>query len=80
MIESKHFKEMLIERNISTDLVDVTIAKPDVIEDKPDGTRHYLKRLESYNNHWLRVIVNICKRPPIKVTAFFDRRLRRMKK
>lgn len=68
---------MIKERNIPLDLVDMAIESPDFIEDKPDGTRHYLKKCDSMGDKWLRVVVNQLHKPKQRVTAFFDRRLRR---
>ncbi|MHC4873586.1 MAG: DUF4258 domain-containing protein [Planctomycetota bacterium] len=75
MIESKHFTEMLKERNIPSKIVDDVIDNPDRVESNEDGTKHYIKKID---DRWLRIIVNTGKTPPVKVTAFFDRRLRRL--
>ena len=79
MQDTKHFKEMLEERNIRPKWIDAAVENPDDIKDQQDGTRHYIKQIPEYGNRWLRVIVNPAKRPPARITAFFDRRLRRMK-
>ena len=80
MLSTKHFEEMMIERNIPVELVESTIANPDRIENNDDGTQHYLKQFKSFGNRWLRVVVNVNKKPYTKVTVFFDRRLRRKTK
>ena len=80
MQDTKHFRDMLQERNIRLDWVEETITEPDNVTDEEDGTRHYMKQIIDYGNRWLRVIVNPKKEPPVKITAFFDRRVRRMKK
>ena len=79
MQDTKHFKEMLQERNIRREWVDDAVDKPDDVRDQNDGTRHYIKQIPDYGNRWLRVIVNPEKEPPAGITAFFDRRLRRTK-
>ena len=79
MIDTKHFIEMLNERDITLKMVDSAMAVPDQIEEMEDGTKHYLKQFDSAGGRWLRVVVNMKTDPPRRVTAFFDRRLRRKK-
>ena len=74
---SKHFNQMLEERNIRRDWVDQALDVPDNVEDIEDRTRHYIKKIPEYENRWLRVVINIRVNPNRAVTAFFDRRLRR---
>jgi len=74
---TKHFRRMLEERGIRLEWIEQTIQSPDRIEDKPDGTTHFVKRIDQYDKRWLRVIVNTRVEPHRVVTAFFDRRLRR---
>ena len=74
---SKHFNQMLEERNIRRDWVDQALEIPDDVEDVEDGTRHYIKQIHEYGNRWLRVVINVQVNPNRAVTAFFDRRLRR---
>ena len=77
MLESRHFREMVKEREISLALVQMAIANPDFTEEKSDDTRHYIRKCEGKAEKWLRVIVNVRRQPPVIVTAFYDRRLRR---
>jgi len=77
MIDTKHFIEMLKERDISIKMVDSAMTVPDRVEDMEDGTKHYLKQFDTAGGRWLRVIVNMESGPPRRITAFFDRRLRR---
>jgi len=79
MDESKHFADMVIERGIEGGWVDRAIREPDRTEDHEDedGTRHFIKRIPEFENRWLRVVVNVVVEPERRVTAFFDRRLRR---
>ncbi len=77
MKDTSHFDDMLKERGISREWITCAMEKPDKIEDHDDGTRHYLKQIAEYGNRWLRIVVNIEVNPNKKVTAFFDRRLRR---
>jgi len=77
MIDTKHFIEMLKERDISLEMVDATMTLPDRVENIEDGTRHYLKQFDTAGGRWLRVIVNMESDPPRRITAFFDRSLRR---
>ena len=78
MKETFHFVDMLRERGIDRKWVDATLNNPDRTEDLSDGTRHYIKQIAEFDNRWLRIIVNTELEPNKCVTAFFDRRLRRM--
>jgi hypothetical protein len=68
---------MLKERGIEPEWVDRTIRDPDQTEDHDDGTRHFIRQIPEFGNRWLRVVVNVTVDPEKRVTAFFDRRLRR---
>ena len=72
-----HFSDMLAERGILPEWAERTLTDPDLIEEHDDGTRHYIKRIPEFGDRWLRVIVNVSVTPERRVTAFFDRRLRR---
>ena len=74
---TKHFRQMLAEREIRPEWVEQTIQAPDQVEDKPDGTRHFLRCIAENDRRWLRVIANTRAQPHRGVTVFFDRRLRR---
>jgi len=73
---TKHFKKMLEERRIWQEWADECIEEPEEIENRGDGTRHFLRRIEACGNRWLRVVVNAQAEPNKAVTAFFDRRLK----
>jgi hypothetical protein len=77
MEESRHFAEMLREREIDRGWVEQTLRKPERTEQREDGTRHYIRQIPEHGHRWLRVVVNVSVRPERAVTAFFDRRLRR---
>jgi len=77
MEDTGHFGDMLNERGIRREWADITILKPDRTEEHPDGTRHYIRKVPEFGNRWLRVIVNVASDPERRITAFFDRRLRR---
>jgi hypothetical protein len=77
MEDSKHFDDMLNERGIKKEWADRTTNDPDRTEDHEDGTRHFMKRIPEFGNRHLRVIVNVSVNPEKRITAFFDRRLRR---
>jgi len=77
MDKTNHFRKMLSERNIQEQWVERVLAEPDRIETHEDGTKHYLKQIQEYDNRWLRIIVNSELEEPLAVTVFFDRRLRR---
>ncbi|MCK4506324.1 MAG: DUF4258 domain-containing protein [Candidatus Aegiribacteria sp.] len=76
MKESKHFADMLKERGIKKEWVDLVFDSPDRVEEKGDGTRHFIKRIPEFGNRWLRIIVNTTTTPEILITAYFDRRVR----
>jgi hypothetical protein len=73
---TNHFEYIREERGIQKAWVERTVQQPDRIEDKTDGTRHYLKLIQEYGNRWLRVVINVSVEPNRGVTVFFDRRLR----
>ena len=77
MEDTSHFKDMLKERGIEREWADLAVLQPDRTEDHADGTRHYIRRIPDFGDRWLRVIVNVASDPERRVTAFFDRRLRR---
>jgi len=77
MDKTTHFRKMLSERNIREQWVERALTEPDRIEAHEDGTKHYLKQIQEYDNRWLRVIVRSELEEPVAVTVFFDRRLRR---
>jgi hypothetical protein len=68
---------MLKERGIAPEWVERAVGLPDKTEDHEDGTRHFIKRIPEFGYRWLRVVVNVTATPEKRVTAFFDRRLRR---
>jgi hypothetical protein len=77
MEDTVHFINMLNERGIKLEWADRTVREPDKIEDHDDGTRHFIRQIPEFENRWLRVIVNTTAMPEKRITAFFDRRLRR---
>ncbi len=77
MEDSVHFADMLRERGIKREWVDAALEGPDRTEDHDDGTRHFIKQIPAFGNRWLRVVVNSTVIPEKRITAFFDRRLRR---
>ena len=64
---------MMKERLIQPTWVDMTLNEPEKVNDKPDGTRHYLRRIPEHGNRWLRIVVNVKATPNKAVTVFFDR-------
>lgn len=73
---TRHFKAMLKERSIPMSLITSTLTEPEKVEDRDDGTRHFLRQIPKRGNRWLRAIVNTTAVPNKAITAFFDRRLR----
>lgn len=76
MQRSAHFEAVLKERGIADDWVEEALAEPDRVEERADGTHHYLKRIDERGGRWLRVVLNVKVQPRRAVTVFFDRRLR----
>lgn len=77
MKDSPHFVQMLKERGIKRGWADRAVREPDRVEDREGGTRHFIKKIPEFGDRWLRVVVNVGASPEKRVTAFFDRRLRR---
>jgi hypothetical protein len=72
-----HARDMLTERAIPDAWVVRAVESPLRTENRDDGTTHYLSEVPERNGRILRVVVNTEASPPIVVTVFFDRRLRR---
>ena len=70
---TEHFKDMMKERLIQPTWKDLTLNEPEKVSDKPDGTRHFLRRIPEHGNRWLRIVVNVEAKPNKAVTVFFDR-------
>lgn len=70
-----HAKTMMQERMIQEDWVTSTVSAPEMIEERRDDERHYLKRIPEHAGKFLRVIVNHSVHPPRVITVFFDRRV-----
>ena len=77
MKDSVLYCDMLSEREIDPNWADLTCNDPDKIEKHADGTWHYIKKIAERDNRYLRVIINIEAEPPMRITVFFDRRLRK---
>lgn len=73
---TNHAKTMMHERLIQEDWVINTVNNPDMIEEKRENEKHYLKQILQTGGKFLRVIVNPSVSPPRVITAFFDRRVR----
>jgi hypothetical protein len=56
---SKHFNQMLEERNIRREWVNQALETPENVKDVEDGTRHYIRQIPEYGNRWLRVVINV---------------------
>ncbi len=74
---TKHAKEMLQEREIPEEWMWRALGNPDIIEEKEDGTVHYVKKIPEHGGRFLRVVVNPHTYPQRIITLFFDRRLKR---
>ncbi|MBM3331205.1 DUF4258 domain-containing protein [candidate division WOR-3 bacterium] len=72
-----HARDMLAERAIPDEWVVRAVESPLRTESHDDGTTHYLSNVPERSGRILRVVVSAKASPPIVVTVFFDRRLRR---
>jgi hypothetical protein len=72
-----HARDMLAERAIPDEWVVRTVESPTRTENHDDATTHYLSSVPERSGRIPRVVVNTKASPPIVVTVFFDRRLRR---
>ena len=74
---SAHCQQMLKERAIPLEWVELTLNDPDRTEEHPDGTRHYLKQISAHGHRWLRLVMSMTAGKPTCITLFFDRRLKK---
>ncbi|OGO05884.1 MAG: hypothetical protein A2Y60_04635 [Chloroflexi bacterium RBG_13_54_9] len=72
-----HAREMLQERGIAMVWVERTLESPSQVENRDDGTVHYLSPIPAFGGRILRVVVNPEHDPPQVITVFFDRRMGR---
>ena len=70
---TQHFKDMIKERSIQPAWIELTLNDPEKVNDKSDGTRHFLRRIPEHGNRWLRIVVNVQSKPNKAITVFFDR-------
>jgi len=61
--DTRHFEATLKECSIPMSCITRTLAEPEKVEDRADGTRHFLRRIQKRRHQWLRVIVNITVAP-----------------
>ncbi len=76
-VYSEHALDMLGERKIKEKWVRSALEDPERKEQKEDGTVDYLRPIEEFGNHYLRVAVNPDPQKLRIITVFFDRRLGR---
>ena len=74
---SEHARNVMKEREIPDDWVELTVNEPERKESKEDGTVHFIRAVAEREGRHLRVVVNTETDPPAVVTVFFDRRLGR---
>ena len=77
IVYTVHARDMLAERAIPDTWVVRAVESPLRTETHDDGTTHYLGEVPERSGRILRVVMNTEASPPIVVTVFFDRRLRR---
>ncbi len=68
---SLHAKNQLRTRNIPEEIVFSILSKPDKYFQQDDCLKVYQKIIEQDKKPYLyRVFINICKKPPLVVTAY----------
>ncbi|HTW92322.1 MAG TPA: DUF4258 domain-containing protein [bacterium] len=77
LAHTAHARDMLTERAIPDAWVVRAVESPLRTENHDDGATHYLSEVPERSGRILRVVMNTEASPPIVVTVFFDRRLRR---
>lgn len=70
---TQHFKDMMEERLIQPTWIELTLNEPEKVNERPDGTRHFFRRIPEHGNRWLHIVVNAKVKPHKAVTVFFDR-------
>ncbi len=75
---SRHAERVLLERGVAIEWVAAVIAMPTKTEaDSEDAElRHALGPVAAREGRVLRVVYNPGKKPPVVVTAYFDRRMK----
>ena len=75
---TKHAEDVIRERNIPTEYIDMVINNPELKEsDTCDiELEHYMSRIREYDNRILRVIINKNCNPIRVITVYFDRSMR----
>ena len=73
---SQHAEGVILARRIDSEWVPRTIGSPGAVEERDDGTVHYLARIAEREGRVLRVVVRAGSSPPAVVTAFLDRRMK----
>jgi len=74
---SLHALDMMAERRIEKKWAELAVAEPERVEEREDGTRHYIRAVEERGGRYLRVVLNPTTKPKAVITVFFDRRLER---
>lgn len=75
---SEHAYDMLRERQIREEWVNLAVEDPDKEEVKEDGTVHYIRAIQDHGGRYLRVVINPHVQPRRIVTVSFDRRIGRL--
>lgn len=77
---TQHARDALEEREIPVEWVERVVTAPARTEPDPaDSTlEHFLGRIAEHGNRVLRVVADPSTSPMLVITAFFDRRMRRL--
>jgi hypothetical protein len=75
---SKHAEDVIREREIRSEWIAETMARPEATHPDPDDPEllHVLRPIADFGYRVLRAIFNRTKTPPHVVTVFFDRSMK----
>jgi Domain of unknown function (DUF4258) len=75
---SEHAQYEMRRRNIQASWIEEALSAPERLLPLADshGNTHHLKRIPSFGDRWLRIVVNPNVYPKRVVTLFFDRRVK----
>ena len=76
-VPSIHALDVMEEREILGQWLQLTLHEPDSVEADEEGNIHYFRAIPEFEGRVLHVVVNPDTNPQKIVTLFFDRRRRR---
>lgn len=68
---SKHARERINDRGLKHNIISTVLSNPDHIVQESDCKQVFQKRVKENESTFLyRVFINICKQPPLVITAY----------